>query len=106
MRWQAGVTVPAVRMHEAARGDGLDDEGLQAARLAFETLSLADPMEPPRSVVTGRDNDQTLRLTALACEEDSLPARLSGRTYFIQEAPVQSWIQTRCRRGRRPERSL
>jgi hypothetical protein len=75
MRWQAGVTVPAVRVHDAARGDGLDDEGLQTARLGSGELSLADPMGLPPSVVTRRGDKS---------EGYSWPPRPVKRTY-IQE---------------------
>ena len=72
-------------------------------------LSLADPMEPPPSVVPGRGNGvegTPDRLGLSRGPEDSLPARLIGRTYFRQGALLRSWIQTLCRRVYGPRRSF
>jgi len=70
-----------------ARADIGGHTGL-SARLGSGALSLADPMGPPPSIITGRSNSPkgTPGLLGLSRgPPDSLPAGLIGRTYFRRE---------------------
>jgi hypothetical protein len=79
--WRIGV------MAETGWRRGRADSGGQTglpARLRSGALSLADPMGPPPSIITGRGNgpkDTPALLGLSRGPEDNLVARLIGRTY-------------------------